>query len=126
MTDTQKAEPMKGFAPTPDTMYAHNAGKEITDKFQEIIGEYNMQEIIARHVAPVLAKLERLRLCHETELGVCYQHCDEVIEKVAEIERLREVLTVTAATKDTALSEIAIFKAEVERLKNRRGYIDTC
>ena len=50
----------------------------------------------------LLAENEDLRKCHESELGVCFQHCDEVNELQAKIG----LLQTTLRTAKTALSEI--------------------
>lgn len=54
------------------------------------------------HISALEAENERLRECHESELGVCQQHCDVVLHLEAENERLRWALGTIAY--DTSLS----------------------
>ena len=57
---------------------------ESVDVKAQMDGEY------IPHKATIIAQVERIKVlqaCHEAELGVCFQHCDEVKELKAEIAK---------------------------------------
>ena len=96
----QKIDPSKGFNPTPDTMYANSAGREITKRFQEIIGEYNMQEIIARHAKPVLDAKDAIFNGALITMG-----------------NMQDELTNAREARDLLLEQVAAQADEIARLK---------
>lgn len=46
---------------------------------------------LAADLGTVTAERDRYAACHEAELGVCFQHCDEVKELTAERDRARDL-----------------------------------
>jgi hypothetical protein len=71
-----------------------------------------------QHIAELEAENAQLRACHESELGVCEQHCDmvhrltaEIAEKKAENKRLLEHITNLCDSTDNVL---ALLKARRE------------
>jgi len=52
-------------------------------------------------------RLERYRECHESELGVCRQHCDDVIELEAKVKELEAEVKVLRQSSNEAWQKVA-------------------
>jgi hypothetical protein len=47
--------------------------------------------VLRQHYKRLTAERDQYAACHEAELGVCFQHCDEVQELTAERDRARNL-----------------------------------
>ena len=59
--------------------------------------------------------IKRLQACHDAELGVCQEHCDEV-------KKLREIVRKLVAEAKTVVSETGWYGQDIEKiLKEAEG-----